>query len=215
MVELAFRIAAMKPVTSAVSPYIGLSLEVSCANPHQQIESVLLRCTVRIDAAARKHDPAERERLRELFGGAGVWERSSKSLLWTETTAVLPGFCGVATVDLLLAASYDLEHATSRYLSALGGGEAPIVVHFRGTIFHRSASGLEVAQIPWDREARFRMPVACFREALERHYSNAAVVPLRRDVFERLDRYRAAQGLATWELAVERLLGAGPSRGSA
>jgi hypothetical protein len=208
--DLSFRILDAAPVPHSATPHVSLSIEAACADPACQIESVLLRCTVRIEASARAHDSAERERLRDLFGGPEVWERSNKSLLWTDTTAFVPGFRDHVAIDVLLPVGHDLEHAASRYVTALAGGEVPIAVHFRGTVFHRTDKGLEVGQIPWDREARFRMPVAELRAALERHFANARVVPLRRDVFDRLDRYRADHGLATWELAVERLLGSTP-----
>ena len=41
---------------------------------------------------------------------------------------------------------------------------------------------------------------------IDQHFPGAGVLALRRDLYQRLDRYRVEHGLASWELAVERLL---------
>ena len=78
---------------------------------------------------------------------------------------------------------------------------------FSGTIFYEGALGLQVAQIAWDKEATFKLPVGLWQKMMEHYYPNSAWLRLRRDIFERLYGYRARHGLPTWEATVEELLG--------
>ena len=206
MPEVRFRTLAVEPVSFAASPLIALQIAVRTAAPGQRVDSILLRCAVRIEAGRRRHDARERQRLDELFGGESVWARSPKSLLWTNATVVVPGFEDSTTFTLELPCSYDLASAASKYLHGIEGGDVPITVQFSGTLFYPTPEGLQIAQIPWDREAPFDLPVAHFSRVIDAHFPNAAILSLRRDVFERLNRYRREQGLLAWEPAIERLL---------
>jgi hypothetical protein len=67
--------------------------------------------------------------------------------------------------------------------------------------------GLQVAQIPWDREAGYRLPMRVWKEMMDVFYPNSAWIALRRDVFDRLYEFRSRHGFATWEQALERLMG--------
>lgn len=206
MPEVSFRTLAAEAVSFAASPSIALQIAVRAAPAEQRVDSILLRCAVRIEAGKRRHDARERRRLDELFGGESLWARSHKSLLWTNATVVVPGFEESATFTLELPCSYDLASAAAKYLHGLEGGDVPITVQFSGTLFYPTPAGLQIAQIPWDREAPFELPVALFSRVIDAHFPNAAILSLRRDVFERLNQYRRAQGLLAWEDAVERLL---------
>jgi hypothetical protein len=73
-------------------------------------------------------------------------------------------------------------------------------------VFHESDGTLQVAQIPWEGEAAYRLSAAAWRGLMDAYYPNSAWLWLRKDVFDRLDRYRSRQGLPTWEHALERLL---------
>ncbi len=65
---------------------------------------------------------------------------------------------------------------------------------------------MQVAQISWEKEATFRLPVDIWRGLMDQYYPNTAWLCLRKDVFDRLDRYRSRGGHPTWEQALERLL---------
>ena len=78
---------------------------------------------------------------------------------------------------------------------------------FSGTIFYRDADqSLQVTQVPWDREANFRLPVAVWRTMMDAYYPNSAWLRLRRDTFEQLAAYKRRNGIPTWEQAIERVL---------
>ena len=70
-----------------------------------------------------------------------------------------------------------------------------------------SQAGLQVAQIPWDREASYRLPVRVWKEMMDLYYPDTAWMCLRRDVFERLYEFKARYGIPTWEQTLERMLG--------
>ncbi len=65
---------------------------------------------------------------------------------------------------------------------------------------------LQIDQIGWDKEARFRLPSEIWREMMDHYYPNSAWLRLRRDAFERLYEYKRRHGMATWEEAIESLL---------
>jgi Family of unknown function (DUF6084) len=208
MTELSFHVRGAEVVPFSASPQLALHLDITCATPDQRIESILLRCAVRIQAGARAYDSHERHRLRDLFGEADVWARSSKSLLWTHVSSFVSGFTNLTTVELLLPCSYDLATAAAKYLHGVSTGDVPITLQFSGTVFYATALGLTVTQIPWDREAEFRLPIALWRAVIDQHFPNSAVLSLRRDLFDSLDRYRAEHGLPSWDHALEALLAA-------
>lgn len=59
----------------------------------------------------------------------------------------------------------DPTHGATRYLDALEGGDAPVIFLFSGTIFYEAVGvGEQVGLIPWDREARYRMPIAVWKD---------------------------------------------------
>jgi hypothetical protein len=216
MPELTFRVRDAAVMAYAATPAIGLRVEIRVAPAGSRVESILLRCAVRIDAGARAHTAGEQARLKELFGDASVWSRSARSLLWTQTTAVVAGFDELCEIEVPLPCSYDLAAAASKYLRALEAGEVPITAQFSGTLFYAApSSSVRVELIPWDREASFRLPAELFQQAIERHFPDSGVVSLRRDLFDRLDRYRVEQGLSGWEQALERLLALAQPGGAA
>jgi hypothetical protein len=52
------------------------------------------------------------------------------------------------------------------------------------------------------------MPLAVWKEMMERYYPNSAWLCLRKDVFEDLHRFKVERGIPTWEEAFEVMLAA-------
>ena len=103
--------------------------------------------------------------------------------------------------------TYDFNVAAAKYFHALRDGEVPLLLLFSGTVFYRGEGGaLQIAPVPWSKEAAFRLPVRVWKEMMERHYPNSAVLRLRRDVFDRLHRFKVERGLPTFDQAMEALL---------
>ncbi len=108
---------------------------------------------------------------------------------------------------LPVPASFDLSLAPTKYFFALEDGEVPLTFQFSGTVFYRDSEGaLMTERIPWTKEARFRLPVAVWRDLIQRHYPDSAWLCLRRDVFDRLYRYKARRGVPAWETVIDELL---------
>ncbi len=218
MVELSFHVERAEPAAHSVSPLLLFKLQVrqSARQGHVvPIHTVVLRCQIRIEPAKRLYGPAEHDRLRDLFDTPDRWSQTLRPMLWTHTNVVLPAFSESVEADLPVPCTYDFNVATAKYFYALEGGEVPLCLLFSGTIFHEDQdAGLQVAQIPWDREATFRLPVQVWSDMMERYYPKTAWLNLRRDVFDRLYQYKSQRGMPTWEQALEMLLPADGSRGA-
>lgn len=208
MPDLNFQVEGAEPQSHAATPTLVFALRVTEAGIQPTpIHTVALRCQVRIEPARRPYTPAERERLRDLFGTPDRWGQTLRPMLWTHLGVTIPPFEGTTIVGLPLPCSFDLSLAATRYFDALEGGDLPLCFLFSGTIFYEGDDGaLQVSQIPWERESAFRLPAETWRRLMEIYYPNTAWLGLRKDVFDRLDRYRSDNGLPTWERALERLL---------
>jgi hypothetical protein len=145
--------------------------------------------------------------LLDLFGTQERWGQTLRPMLWTHTSVVVPPFTECATVDMPVPCSFDFNVAATKYFYALEQGEVPLCLFFSGTVFHESEeAGLQVAQIPWEKEATYRLPVRVWKEMMEQYYPNSAWLCLRKDVFDRLYQYKSRHGLPSWEQALETLL---------
>lgn len=207
MPDLAFRIEEISVVRYAAAPMLAARLCISSANAAEPIHSVLLNCQVRIEPLGRKYSVEEEARLLDLFGERERWARTMKPMLWTQAVLNVPGFSGSTTAELPLPCTIDFALAATKFFYGLEAGEVPISILFSGTIFYAAPDGqLQVAQIPWDREARYQLPASAWKAAIEMHYPNAMWLRLERDSFDRLYRYKIASGLPTWEQVIEQLI---------
>jgi hypothetical protein len=213
MPDLNFMVEGAEPERFAAEPLLRFKLRLSeniaaGARP-TPIQSVALRCQVRIEPANRRYDAREKERLLDLFGTPERWGQTLRPMLWTHVSAIVPPFTAVGVVDLPVPCSYDFSMAATKYFAALEDGEIPLCFLFSGTIFYEAEEGtLRVGQISWEKEAYFRLPAVTWRGLMDQYYPNSAWLCLRKDVFDRLSRYKSRQGLPTWEHALERLLSA-------
>ncbi len=206
MPDLSFRVEGAGVLEYAATPSLFFRLRVANLG-EEPVRSVALSAQIRISATARPYGRAEQERLLELFGSPERWGDTLRSLLWTHAAVQIPPFSGSTVVEMPVTCTYDLEVAASKYLNALDGGEVPLEFLFSGTIFYSGEDGrLQTALIPWDKEARYGMPVRIWREMMDHYFPNSAWLRLRRDVFDRLYGYRMREGLPTWEATVESLL---------
>ncbi len=207
MPDLSFQVEAAEVTPFAMVPLLTFRLRVINAVPDEAIHNVVLRCQIQIESTRRHYTPAEEVRLRDLFGEPERWGQTLRAMLWTHTSVVVPAFTGEVTTNLPVACTYDFNVAATKYFSALGEGEIPLDFLFSGSVFYQDdAGGLQVAPISWSQEARFRLPVATWRQLMDAYYPNQVWVQLRQDVFDRLYHYKMRSGIPTWEQAVERLL---------
>jgi hypothetical protein len=203
---LGFAIESVAPELFAAAPLLGFKLRVT-EGAGVSVHGGLVRAQVRLEPARRAYSDAEAERLHDVFGERSRWAETQRSLLWAHATTALSPFERESVVDLHVPCSFDLDGATAKYFDALEGGAVPLTFLFSGTVFYRSeVAPLLVAPIPWDREATFALPVAAFRELREHHHPNTAALSVRRELVEKLARFKRAEGHATWDRALEALL---------
>lgn len=209
MPELHFLIEGAEAIANAAAPLIALKLRITNLPATEAIHALTLRCQVQIEPARRSYVPREREQLLDLFGEPERWSRTVRPLLWMNTSVAVPGFTDNVLVDLQLPCTFDFNVATTKYFHALDSGEIPLCVMFSGTVFYKGIDdALQVAQVPWDREANFRLPISVWKEMMDMYFPNTAWLCLRRDAFEQLYEYKMRHGLPTWEQAITRALAA-------
>jgi Family of unknown function (DUF6084) len=202
--RLDFAVASAEAVQYAAAPTLAFELAIGSDRP---IRSLSLNVQLRIVPTRRGYDEDEKTRLAELFGTPDRWGETLRGFLWTNATLVVPSFTGSTRAQLTVPCTYDLEIAAAKYFHALANGDVPVELLFSGTAFYLADGGLlRTAQISWESEAQFALPVRVWKEAIENHFPGAAWIRLRRDVYDRLLAYKAGRTLPTWEAALEELL---------
>jgi Family of unknown function (DUF6084) len=204
--ELAFAVERAAAERYAATPTLRLTLAIA-GDDERPVQTLALDVQVRIAARRRRYEPAEEERLTEVFGPVDGWKSSLSTFLWTHATVFVPPFAGATEVDVPIACTYDFEVVATKYLDALRGGVVPLELLFSGTVFYAGEGGVRrIARLPLDREATFELPIAVWREAVDACFPGSAWLRLRHDSFDRLAAYRARHALPTWEATVASLL---------
>jgi hypothetical protein len=205
--QLHFEVKGASCVDYAAVPTISFALGVQAPGGHQ-IRSVLLDVQLQIAARQRGYTPESQVRLLELFGTAERWRTTLRTLPWTRTTVVVPPFSGSTTVGVPVPCTYDLEVTAARYLAALeDGGEVPLELLLSGTLFFAGPGGvLQATRIALDHELDYRLPVAVWREAMDRHFPDSAWMRLSRRQFDAVWEYRSRHALLSWDATLEALL---------
>ncbi|GAC1428215.1 MAG: DUF6084 family protein [Terriglobales bacterium] len=209
MPELSFQIEKAEPQRFTAVPTLLFKLRINNGVANETIHSVALRCQIQLEVTRRQYSADDQNKLRDLFGETERWGQTLKTMLWTHASVVAPSFQLTSVVDLPVPCTFDFNVAATKYFHGLADGDVPLCFLFSGTVFYADADGaLQVAPIPWDKEAHFRFPVKSWHEMMDIYYPNSAWLCLRRDVFERLYQYKVARGIPTWEQALERILAA-------
>src|SRR5262245_11713299 len=210
MPDLHFEVEKAEAVPLAAGPLLAFHLRLSqpaTTEPAVPIHAVALRCQIRIEPARRRYAATEGERLLDLFGEPQRWSQTLRPMLWTHVNVVVGPFTDRVTVELPVPCTFDFNVATTKYFHALEEGDVPLSLLFSGTVFHEAEeASLQVSQIPWEKETRFRLPVRAWKEMMQRYYPDSAWLCLRKDVFDRLCQYGSRHGLPSWEQALEDLL---------
>ena len=207
MPDLSFTIESAGVVPFAATPLLSFALQVTNQPAAEQIHSALVRCQVQLDVTRRHYAPDEQARLRDLFGEPDRWSNTLRTMLWTHATVTLPPFAAETRVEIPIPCSFDFNVAATKYFYGVREGDVPLTFLFSGSVFYESDTGdLQVAPISWEKEARFRLPVRTWHELIDHYYPNTAWLTLRRDIFDRLHRYKMERGIATWDQALEAVL---------
>ncbi|MES1260520.1 MAG: DUF6084 family protein [Acidobacteriota bacterium] len=207
MPELRFQVEGVDAVPYAAAPLLVFRIRVDNASPGEMLHSVAVQCQIQIQSARRRYTAGEQQGLIDLFGSPDRWSLTLRNMLWTHSHFVVPGFQGAVVVDLPVHCTFDFNVAATKYFSAIGEGDVPILLQFSGTAFYEGEDGaLRISPIPWNREAEFKLPIEVWKQMMDLYYPNTAWMHLRRDVFERLLAYKALHGIPTWEQTIESML---------
>ena len=207
---------------------LNFTVESAEAQPHAARRILIFKLRIAETVAAKSPRPSPRSRCAARSASsrlaAATWPKKRKGCstcsarasgggkrcaarLWTHASVVVPPFTGDTVIDLPVPCSFDFNVAATKYFHALEDGEVPLCLLFSGTIFYTDQDGyLQVSQIPWEKEASFRLPVPVWKDMMELYYPNCAWLCLERDTFDRLYRYKSSRGLPTWEQAIDTLI---------
>lgn len=208
MVDLSFSVEGAQVERFAAAPFILFRVAIDCRDGSRSIRNVMLQCQIRIETTRRAYQKDEKSRLSDLFGEPQQWSRPLQGLLWTHASTVVPAFERSCVASLPVPCSFDFNVAATKYFHGLTAGEVPLLLLFSGAVFYDDGQGLQISQIGWDQEVRYRLPVALWQDMMHLYYPDSAWLRLSRDVFARLERYKRRHALTAWEQALERLLDA-------
>jgi Family of unknown function (DUF6084) len=205
MTDLVFDCTGAQADRFAVTPAMNFTLRIS-ETSGEQVEAIALRCQMRIEPARRSYTQEEAERLNDLFGETQRWAETLRPVQFTQVAVMVPRFTGSTEIQLAVPLSYDLEIGATRYFAGLDGGEVPLLLLFSGTLFTMAGGRIQAGQVPWSKEAAYRLPVSRWREAVDAHFPNSAWIRMSRPVMDELLRYKSRQVLPTWDATIESLL---------
>src|SRR5262245_19251273 len=160
-----------------------------------------------IDATRRHYNPEEQAQLHDLFGEPQRWSVTLQTMLWTHSNVVVPPFSSSIVLDVPVSCTYDFNVASTKYFHGIQEDEIPLSFLFSGTIFYAGPEGmLQVSQIPWEKESKFRFPIKIWKQMMELYYPNSSWLCLREDIFERLYNYKVRNSIPTWEGLIDIIL---------
>jgi hypothetical protein len=203
--ELSFTVVDIAPEPYAAAPNLLARVRVG-ETTGERVHALALQVQVRIEPQRRRYDDTEEQALLDLFGDRTRFAQTLKPFPWLHVSTVAQGFTGSTKFDLVLPCTYDFDVKGTTYLHGLRDGDIPLLFLFSGTVFTRGTTGFSVSRVPWDREARFQLPVAVWRDLMEQHFPGSEWVRMRRDTVDALAHFRHVRGLTSWDAAVEALL---------
>jgi hypothetical protein len=203
--ELVFDCIGASPDKYAVAPSMSLKLRIS-ETSGQRVDAIALRCQIRIEPARRRYSAEEAGRLNDLFGDTARWADTLKPMQFTTVATMVPGFTGSIEVDLPIPFTYDLEIGTTRYFTGLEGGEIPLLLLFSGTVFSKVDDKLSIQQVPWSKEAHYRLPLTVWQEAIDVHFPDSAWIKMSRSTLDELLEFKSRAALPTWDATIAALL---------
>jgi hypothetical protein len=203
--DLHFECVHVRPERYAAFPTLSFGVRIDDAE-QVPVHALALRCQIRIEPQRRRYSEVEADRLLDLFGEMVRWGDTLKPLQFAAVSMMVPGFQGSTQVDLGVPCTYDFEVAAAKYFHSLEQGEVPLLLLFSGTLFLRGDSGFSVEQVPWDKEARYRMPVSVWHELMDLYFPNSAWLRVRRETLDALQSFKSHAALPTWDDAFADLL---------
>jgi hypothetical protein len=171
------------------------------------VHSIMLRAQIRIEPQRRRYSATEAAQLGDVFGEPARWADTVRPLQFAQVSVMVPGFTDSTEFEISVPCTYDLEIAATSYFHALAEGVIPFLFLFSGTVFTKGGpSGLAISPVSWKAEASHELPVAVWREMMDRFFPNCGWIRLSQDTLQALGAYKTARAIPTWEQAVTSLL---------
>lgn len=210
---LRFACTGARPEPFAAGPSLEFDLRIAEADgiddsgrAAKRVHSVALRVQIRIEPRGRAYSAEESAKLVDLFGEPSRWGQTLNPLQLATVGTTVSGFTGETTALLIVPLTYDLDIAAAKYFHGLAGGEVPLLMLFTGTLYYAGPHGVQVGLVPWHEEARFALPVATWRAAMDDHYPDSTYVRVSTRTLDALSAYRSERVIPTWDDTFERLL---------
>jgi hypothetical protein len=204
MTSPTFQVTSVRAERHAVVPTLVFSLKAG-DETEVGFRHIALRSQIRVEPQRRSYSPTEEDKLIELFGEATRWGQTLRPFLWMEVSLSVR-LDARGELELAVPCTYDFEVVAAKYLHSLDAGEVPLRFLFSGTVFSDAGDGVRVSQIPWDREATYRMPVQVWRQLMDQYFPDAGWLRLRRETLDALLEIKGRRGLTTWDEVISSLL---------
>ena len=205
MTALSFEPIGARAEPYAAVPTLMLRLRITEADG-LPVHALVLRCQIMIEPQRRVYQPAEEERLVEMFGETPRWGETLRPFLWTHASATVSGFTGQTEIDLPITCTYDFEVAGAKFLHALDGGEIFLNLLFAGTTFTKGSAGFTAEPVAWNEDASFRLSVQTWRDVMDAYFPGGGWLRVNRQTIDALQRYKVGRAFRTWDDALEQLL---------
>jgi len=207
MPDLKFEIISSGIKQFAVVPTLVFNLQITNDVENEEVYAVALKCQVMIEAVKRTYNEESKDKLHELFGEPFRWDETLRSFFWIIINVPVPRFTGKTVVEVAIPCSEDQALAAGKYFYAVPEGNVPLAFLFSGTLFYKDPDGnLQVTLIPWEKEALCKMPANLWQEMMDIHFPNSRWMRVRKDIYDRLVRYKAQSAFPTLENCLEFIL---------
>lgn len=206
MTDLDFDVESVTIARNSAIPALMFRLRISNSEPDRPVENVMLQVQLRIEATHRSYTPSERERLIDLFGSPEDWDRSLRSVMWTNASMLVPAFTETCTVELPVPCSYDFDLAATKFFYGVETGDIPLLLLFSGAIFFLNDEGeLQIGQIAHHKEAAYRLAASVWQRMMDEYHRRSVWLRIDRELFEEIYRFKRERRLASWNEALRRL----------
>lgn len=207
MPDLKFEITSYGVKQFAVVPTLVFNLQITNDVENEEVYAAALKCQVMIEAVKRTYKAESKDKLHELFGEPFRWDETLRSFFWIIINVPVPRFTGKTVVEVAIPCSEDQALAAGKYFYAVPEGNVPLAFLFSGTLFYKDPDGnLQVTLIPWEKEALCKMPANLWQEMMDIHFPNSRWMRVRKDIYDRLVRYKAQSAFPTLENCLEFIL---------
>ena len=207
MPNLKFEIISSEVKEFAMIPTLSFKLKITNDVEGEEVYAAALKCQVMIEAIKRTYNEETKDKLHELFGEPFRWDETLRSFCWVIINIPVPRFTGHTIVEVAIPCSEDQALAAGKYFYAVDNGLVPLAFLFSGTLFYKDADdNLQVTLVPWEKEAFWKMPANLWQEMMEGHFPNSRWLRVRKDVYDRLVKFKSQSASPTLENCLEQIL---------